>query len=175
MCLSVCLSVCVCCCCCCCCSCVYESVRSHISKITCPNSGIFCTYYLWLCLSPDLRAVPYVVYFQFCGTVFRSSPGDDLIDWNSGVSDHLYVCSSVSMSTKSFSDFDLIWSVGRPRPDMHTSVTSTQSKVTVKVTELPKLRKLHFSRFISFAVLTWSSKLMVGGDSTGRGLQLIRP
>ena len=113
------------------------------------------------------------MYFQFCGTVFRSSPGDDLIDWNSGVSDRLYVCLSVSMSTKSFSDFDLIWSVGRPRPDMHTSVTSTQSKVTVKVTELPKLRKLHFSRSISFAVLTWSSKLMVGGNSMGPGLHLI--
>jgi len=36
--------------------------------------------------------------------IFRSSPGDDLIDcqdWNSGV--------SVRMSTKSFSYFDLIW------------------------------------------------------------------
>jgi len=35
---------------------------------------------------------------------------------------------SVSTSTKSFSDFDLIWFVGRRRPDMHTSVTSTRSK-----------------------------------------------
>jgi len=35
------------------------------------------------------------------------------------------------MSTKSFSDFDLIWCVGRPRPDMRTSMTSTQCKVKV--------------------------------------------
>ena len=35
---------------------------------------------------------------------------------------------------------------GRPRPHMRTSVTSTRSKVKEKVTELPKLRKVHFSR-----------------------------
>jgi len=55
---------------------------------------------------------------------------------------------------------------------MRTSVTSTRSKVKVEVTELPKLRKLHFSRSISSAVLAWSSKL-VGGDSMGPGLQLV--
>jgi len=54
---------------------------------------------------------------------------------------------------------------------MRTSVTSTRS--TVKVTELPKLRKLHFSRSISSAVFTWSSELMVDGDSMGAGLQLV--
>jgi len=57
---------------------------------------------------------------------------------------------------------------------MRTSVISTQSKVKVKITKLPKLRKLHFSRSISFAVLPWSSKLMVGGHSIGPGLQLVR-
>jgi len=36
--------------------------------------------------------------------------GDDLVDWNSGVS----VRPSVRTSTKSFSDFHLIWCVGRP-------------------------------------------------------------
>jgi len=55
---------------------------------------------------------------------------------------------------------------------MHTSVTSTRSKV--KVTKLPKLQKLHFSRSVSSAVLACSSKLMVGGDSMGPGLQLVR-
>jgi len=35
--------------------------------------------------------------------------------------------------------------------------------------ELPKLQKLHFSRSISSAVLAWSSKLMVGGDSMEPG------
>jgi len=55
---------------------------------------------------------------------------------------------------------------------MRTSVTLTRSKV--KVTELPKLQKLHFSRSISSAVLAWSSKLMVDDDSIGPGLQLVR-
>jgi len=57
---------------------------------------------------------------------------------------------------------------------MRTSVTSTRSKIKVKVTELPKLQKVHFSRSISSAVFVWSSKLMVGGDSMGPGLQLVR-
>jgi len=89
--------------------------------------------------------------------IFWSSPG--LIDLlNSGVSVHT--------STKSFSDFDLIfWCVGRPRPDMHTSVTSSRSKV--KVTDLLKFQKLYFSRSISSTVFAWSWKLMVGSDSMG--------
>jgi len=61
---------------------------------------------------------------------------DDLIDWKSSV--------SFRTSTKSFSDFDQIWYVGRPRPGMPTRMTSTRSKVKVKVTELPKLRKCTF-------------------------------
>jgi len=56
---------------------------------------------------------------------------------------------------------------------MHTSVTSTRSKVKVKVTELLKLRKLHVSMSISSAVLATSSTLMVAGDSIGPGLQLV--
>jgi len=32
---------------------------------------------------------------------------------------------------------------------------------------------VHFSRSISSAVFAWSSKVMVGGDSTGPGLQLV--
>jgi len=78
---------------------------------------------------------------------------------------------SVRTSTKSFPDFHLIWCVGRRRPDVRTSVTSTRSKV--KVTELPQLRKVHFSRSISSAGFVWSSKLMVGGHSMGPGLQLV--
>ena len=84
------------------------------------------------------------------------------------------MCPSVRTSTKSFSNFHLIWCVGSSPSRMRTGVTSTQSKVKVKVTELPKLRKLHFSRSISSAVLAWSSKLMVIGDSMGPGLQLVR-
>jgi len=82
---------------------------------------------------------------------------------------------SVRTSIKTFSDFHPIWCVGRPRPDMPTRVTSTRSKVKVKVTELLKLRKLHFSRSISSTVFVWSSKLMLDGDSMGPGLQLFRP
>jgi len=62
-----------------------------------------------------------------------------------------------------FSDFHLIWCVGRPRPDMHTSMTSTQCKVT----ELLKFRILHFSRSISSAILACSSKLMADFDDMG--------
>jgi len=90
-------------------------------------------------------------------SIFRSSPGDNLIDWNSGVS----VRPFVRTSTKSLSDFHLIWYVARPRPRMRTAETYTRSKVKVKVTELPKLRKFHYSRSISSTVLAWSSKLMV--------------
>ena len=52
-------------------------------------------------------------------------------------------------------------------------MTSTRSKVKVKVTELPKLQKVHFSRSISSAGFAWTSKLMVGGHSMGPGLQLV--
>jgi len=91
--------------------------------------------------------------------IIGSSPGDDLVDWKSDVSVRPYVHKVF------FSDFDLIWCMSRSRPHMLTSVTSTRSKVKVKVTELPKLRKLHFSRSISSAVFAWSSKLMIDGDS----------
>jgi len=83
-----------------------------------------------------------------------------------------FVRPSVHTSTKGFSDFHLIWCVGRLRPHMCTSVTSTRSKI--KVTELPKLQKLHFSRSTSSAILAWSSKLTVDSDSMGAGLQLVR-
>jgi len=56
---------------------------------------------------------------------------------------------------------------------MRTSVASTRSKVKVKVTELPKLRRVHFSRSIFSAVLAWSSKLIVDGHSMGPELQLV--
>ena len=46
-------------------------------------------------------------------------------------------------------------------------MTLTRSKVKVKVTELPKLRKVHFSTSISSAISAWSSKLMVGGHTMG--------
>ena len=84
-----------------------------------------------------------------------------------------YVRTSVRTSTKGFSDFDLIWYADRRRPGMRTSVTSIRSKVKVKVTELPKLRKVHFSRSFSSAISAWSSKLMVGGHNMGPGLQLV--
>jgi len=54
---------------------------------------------------------------------------------------------------------------------MRISLTLTRSKV--KVTDLPKLRKVHFSRSISSVVFAWSSKVMVGGHGMGPALQLI--
>ena len=102
--------------------------------------------------------------------IFRSLPG-----WwpNRLLLEVVSVRPSVRMSTKSFSDFTLIWYVGRPRLDICTSVTSTRSKVKVKVTELLKLQKLHFSGSISSTILAWSSKLMVGSDSMAPDLQLV--
>jgi len=57
---------------------------------------------------------------------------------------------------------------------MRINMTSTRSKVKVKVkvTELLKFRKLHFSSSISSAIFAWSSKLMVVGDRIGTILQL---
>jgi len=80
---------------------------------------------------------------------------------------------SVRPSTKSFSHFDLIWCVGRPRPDMRISMTSTRFKVTIKVTGLLNFPKLHFSKSISFAILTWRSKLVASYDKMEPTLQLI--
>jgi len=54
---------------------------------------------------------------------------------------------------------------------MRTNVTLTRSKVNMKVTELLKIGKLHFS--ICSAILAWSSKLMVDYDSMGPSLQLV--
>ena len=80
------------------------------------------------------------------------------LDWNSGMSVRPpYVYPYIHPYIhKVFSDFHLIWCVGRPRPDMCTSVISTRSKVKVRVTELPKLRKVHFSRSISSAGFSWT-------------------
>jgi len=89
------------------------------------------------------------------------------------------VCPSVRPSVRSqkvfFSDLHIIWCVAIPRPDMRTHMTSTRSKVKVKVKvmELLNFRKLHFSRSISSAIFAWSSKLMTENDSMGPGLQLI--
>jgi len=143
--------------------------------------AIAVSVHLFVCLlqaralvkMPECKITQTVPHNSIVDLIFRSLPTDDLADWNSGVSVRPNVCPYIR-STKSFSDFHLIWFVGRPRPDMHTSVTSTRSKVKVKVTELPKLRKLHFCRSISSAVLVHSSKLMVDGDSMGPGLQLLR-
>jgi len=82
---------------------------------------------------------------------------------------------SVRPPPKGFPNLNVIWSVGKTRPHMRTSMTSTWSgvKVKVKVTELLTFRKPHFSGSISSAIFAWTSKLMVGGDGMGPGLQLV--
>jgi len=108
-----------------------------------------------------------------CSLCLGHRLGDVLIDLlNSDVSvcTYGYVRTSVRPSTKSFSDLDLIWCVGKPRQGMCTSLTSTGSKVDV--TLLLKLRKSHFSGSIS-AILGWCSKLIVGSYSTGPDLQFV--
>ena len=74
--------------------------------------------------------------FQSIGSLL----GGDLMDWNFSPFVHTYI----HPSRKSFSDFDLIWCVGtcRPRLDMCTSMTLTQSKVKIKVTELLNFQKI---------------------------------
>jgi len=59
---------------------------------------------------------------------------------------------------------------------VHADITLTRSKVKVKITVLlnsENCRKLNFSRSISSAILSWSSKLMVDYDNMGLSLQLI--
>jgi len=73
---------------------------------------------------------------------------------------------------KSFSNFDLIWCVGSPRPDMRTNVTSTRSKVKIKVTELLKFKNCTFLD-LSRPPFLCSSKLMVDYNDIGPSLQLI--
>jgi len=74
-----------------------------------------------------------------------------------------------SVHPQSFCDLDIIWCMGRPQPYMRTSITSARCKVKIKVTELLKFQKLHFSTSVSSAILTWSLKLM---DSMGPSRQL---
>jgi len=64
----------------------------------------------------------------------------------------------------------MVGRAGSPTRIMY-DVTMTRSKV--KVTELLKLQKLHFSRSVSSAIFAWISKLMVDGDSMGPVVQLV--
>jgi len=59
--------------------------------------------------------------------------------------------------------------VGSPICIAHTDVTLTLSKV--KVNDLPKFRKLHFSTSTSSAILAWRSQPMGDYDSMGPSLQ----
>jgi len=63
----------------------------------------------------------------------------------------------------------MVRNAGSPTSIIHADMTLTQFKV--KVTGLLKFGKLHFSRSISCVMLAWSSKLMVGSDNMGPGLQ----
>ena len=65
---------------------------------------------------------------------------------------------------------------GSPMCIAHTDVTLTWSKLKVKVTDLVKFRKLHFSMSTSSAILSWRwrSQLAVDYDSMEPGLWLFR-
>jgi len=72
-------------------------------------------------------------------TIFRSSPSGVLIDLGLLLE---VVSIHPSVRPQRFSDFALIRCIGRPRLDMRTSVTSTQSKVKGEghgVPEVPKI------------------------------------
>jgi len=62
----------------------------------------------------------------------------------------------VRLSTKSFSDSDEIWYVGRGRWVMHDVCRMTRSKV--KVTRPLKLEIHRFSKCISSAIFMWAGK-----------------
>ena len=81
---------------------------------------------------------------------------------------------SVLPSIKSFYDFDLIWRVDKPRPDICTSMTDpTQGQdQDHSATGVPKIAL--FWVYISCTILAWSSRLMVDYDSMGPSLQLVR-
>ena len=74
-------------------------------------------YFRKIMVSPKLLCVRLLLAMLVAKLIFRSLPGDDLVDWESGV--------SVRTSTNSFSDFHLIWCVGRPRPHMLTEACVT--------------------------------------------------
>jgi len=59
---------------------------------------------------------------------------------------------------------------GSPTPIVHVDMTLTLSKVKVKVTDLLKFRKVHFSTATSFTFLAWRSQLT--GDYSGMGPSL---
>ena len=71
------------------------------------------------CLIAFYEKIPFVF------SIFISSPRR----WPNTSTIWSRVRPSVRASTKSFSDFHVTWCVGRPWPHMHTSVTSTRSKV----------------------------------------------
>jgi len=68
----------------------------------------------------------------------------------------------------------MVGHAGSPTSIVHVDMTPTRSKVKVKVTVHLIFRKLHFSRSISSAISTWSSKVMVDHDRMVPSLQLVR-
>jgi len=66
----------------------------------------------------------------------------------------------------------MVGHTGSPIRITHTDVTLTWSKV--KVIDLLKFQKLHFSTSTLSAILAWRSQLMGDDDSMGPSLQLFR-
>ena len=65
---------------------------------------------------------------------------------------------------------DMVGHAGSRICTVHTDLTLTWSKV--KVTDLLKFQKLHFSTSTSSAILAWRSQLMGDYDSMGPSVQL---
>ena len=100
-----------------------------------------------------------------------SSPDDDLVDSNYSVS----VCPSVHQ--QSFPDFHLIWCLGKPRRDMHSSLTLTAYNVKVRATELHAktaeeidLEKCNFRNFTSSLTLILDGVELTVVHICGQGL-----
>ena len=75
-----------------------------------------------------------------------------------------YVSPSIRPSTKSFSDSDEIWYVGRGRWVMHDDMPYDRSKV--KVTRPLKLEILRFSKCISSAIFNVSWQMTTDSETT---------
>jgi len=125
-----------------------------------------------VCQSVELRSVSSSIH-AYCTyqsiNLFRYTQKAYSSQNHNSKSIHI-MCNGYIRPSTGYSDCDLIWCVGRLRPVMCTSVTSTRSKV--KVTEFLQFQKLHFCRSSSSAILSWSSKLMVYYDSMASSLQV---
>ena len=114
-------------------------IRSHVSKLQQAKSGtFFMRHSVFLAIIVRNTTSGHTTSTSI---FIRSSPTDDLEDWN---------CPSVHTSTKSFFlRFPSNFVYGQTSTTYAHQCDLNRSKVKVKVTDLPKLRKVDYARSIS--------------------------